>query len=560
YDELFGKDKITDIGAPTDIKGIEYNNKYITHGRLMTDGEKVTLPLTSWVSVATDTNEAYRGLGISCEGPVGWNLKNYNNTFQIERGEDGRVSLVAHISDGQTRWSTREIKFSFGIEPFPMRKYKNDLHANYRIDCSFGPTAWSWPDKTIAGESMLFFDRLAKESPNHPLTPRASYLNGWSNYRLSDYAAAIESLARVRSYTTTPELQIEASFLLGRTFVAQNALQQAAATFRSLYLDHAASEYADDAWFEYAQVLGTLGNVDGAVSAFTQLLAEYPNSPLGEPASFRRAEVLFNAGRFADAQSAFFSYRTEFRDAERTDAALYWGGLASRELGEDAGALLLWDRLIAEYRESPFRPDAMVRAAAVNMNRAEYRQSLNLYTELQAAYEDAARAIGAQRRIDELVLLISGLTEREAELYVTIENTAGAESEDGRLAIIELSRLAIYEDTASGIDTGSVIPLLEAVAEKVDADPVAASQAQFLLGEYAYRQKEFLKAADLYLQAATVGAIDRDLTALSLYRAAVMSSTVGRVGEVDALVRQLEEDFPRSEWLEEARSLVREAN
>jgi hypothetical protein len=163
YDELFGKQKITNIGAPTDIRGIDYNNKFIPHARLLKDGENLKLPLTSWISLSTDTDEKYRGLGISSEGPTGWNLKSYDNVYQITRGTDGRVSLVMHISDGMTRWKTKEIKFSFGLEPFPIRKYKNDFHKNFRMDLTFWPKAYECMDKTVAGETMPFFDRLAKE-------------------------------------------------------------------------------------------------------------------------------------------------------------------------------------------------------------------------------------------------------------------------------------------------------------------------------------------------------------------------------------------------------------
>jgi TolA-binding protein len=403
------------------------------------------------------------------------------------------------------------------------------------------------------------FGMLVSIAPQHTMAARALFLSGWSSFRLGDYDAAATSLASVGTYDTDDELRIEATFLLGRTLVAQSALQQAAATFRGLYLENPDSSYADDARYEHGQVLAALGNVDGAVTAFTQLIQNHPDSPLAEAASFRRGEVYFNAGRYSDAQAAFFAYRTEYRSGTREDEALYWGGIASDELGETAGALLLWERLIADHRDSPFRPDAMQRSAVAHQERDEYRQALNLYTELQSAYPETASAIGAQRRIDRLVLLLNGLTDREAELYVAIERNNGAESEDGRQAIIELARLAIYEDTATGIDTGTVIPLLETVAEQT-ADAVSASQALFLLGEYSYRRNEYLKAADLYLQAAEVGAVDRDLIALSLYRAAAMYSTVGRTAEVRALVEELEEQFPQSEWLEEAQSLVREAD
>jgi outer membrane protein assembly factor BamD (BamD/ComL family) len=198
----------------------------------------------------------------------------------------------------------------------------------------------------------------------------------------------------------------------------------------------------------------------------------------------------------------------------------------------------------------------MQQAAALHFDRGEYRQALNLYTELQAAYPETARAVRAERRIDELVLLISGLTQREAELYVTIENSGGARSEDGRQAIIELAQLAIYEDTATGIDVSTVIPLLEQVADQSQVAPAAAAQSLFLLGEYYSRQEEYLRAADRYLESAATSTADRDLAALSIYRAAEMYSTVGRRSEAETLLRRLEEDFPGSQWLEEARDLL----
>ncbi len=418
----------------------------------------------------------------------------------------------------------------------------------------YGFAAYRAGDYRAARES---FATMLTDYPDHSRAAQAAYLSGWSSFLVGDYSRAAEALARVRSYVTGDELAIEADFLYGRALAAMGSHQQAAVAFRGLYLDHPTSVYADDAWFEYAEVQLSLGNEDAAVAAFAELLVNYPDSPLAESASFRRAEVLFERGRYSEAQEAFFTYRSSFRDGERMDAALYWGGVASREQGQSAGALLLWERLITEYRESPYRADALRSAAVAHSERAEYRRALNYFTQLQASYPEVARAAGAARRIDELVLLIGGLGEREAELMVRIENTGGAESEQGRQAIIELARMAIYQDTATSTDAATVIPMLRAVSEKRAVDPAATAQALFLRGEYRSRQNELQSAADLYLQAAIVGAADRDLAALSIYRAAVMYSTIGRTAEVNALVDRLRSDFPGSEWLEEAETLQR---
>lgn len=401
-------------------------------------------------------------------------------------------------------------------------------------------------------------DALIAQAPSHPLAARASYLSGWANFQLGAFSDAAEKLILVRSYTVTPELELDARFLLARTLVAQDNRGQAAAEFRSIYLDFPSSAYADDAWFEFGQVQSSMGSVDAAVEAFDRLAELYPSSALVEDAVHRKAEVLFADKRYGEARDAYFEYRNLYPSGRFMDVALYWGGQSSVELRESAGALLLWERLIAEYRSSTYRADAMRMAAALYQEREEYRDALNLYTELLAAYPEIAESVNAERRRDELVLLISGLSQREAELYVRIENTGGADTADGRLAIIELARIAILEETSAGTESSTVVPMLEAVAAAASVDPVSAAQARYLIGEHLYRQADFTGAADEFLLAAAGSASDRDLAALSLLRAAQMYSTAGRTAEVRELVTKLEEEFPRSDWLEEARTLLRE--
>ncbi|TVQ27701.1 MAG: hypothetical protein EA382_03120 [Spirochaetaceae bacterium] len=418
-------------------------------------------------------------------------------------------------------------------------------------------SAWAAYRAGEYARSAVRFREVFERFPTHELSPRAAYLAGWSHFRLGDFSAAQVALGRVGPLGATDDLQVEARFLSGRSLAAMNQLEQAASVFRSVYQNSPDSEFADDAWFEYAEVRSRIGNIDRAADAFMSLVARYPDSPLAEPALLRRGEILFGADRFGGARDAFFEYRTRFPGGTQMDAALYWGARASRALGEDAGALLLFERLIAEHRQSVYRADAMRGAAEIHEARAEYRQALNLLTEFQSAYPDQARSAGIQVRIDELVLLIRGLDQREARLLVTIESERGAATEAGRDAILELARLVIYQDVATQTTAITLLPRLEDVAEQHGQDPRAASQALFLMAEFAAQRDEFLLAASRYLEAATVGAGDRDLAARSIYRAAVMYSTVGRTAEVDQLLVRLRDQFPGSEWLEEARTLGR---
>ena len=492
--------------------------------------------------------------------------------FELDRNdrvvdEAPTIIEVLHNADSLGAGTEADLRYVLGLSLINQVRYEE---AARQMEAVVSLVTGD-PSRAEAGELALFYqgwslyrsgayrdayDALVRFRSDFAASDRAAeaaYLAGWSAFFATDYTQAEQSLALVTSADSALERASE--FLLGRVLSAQSRYQEAAVTFRTLYLDHPLSGLADDARFEYAEMQVLLGQTDAASAGFADLVSAHPQSPLVEPATFRRADVLFAADRFRDAQVAYFTYRTEFPEGPQVDAALFWGGVASSRLGEEAGATLLWERLANEFAQSSFRSEALRRAAESHASRENYRQALNLYTEFRAAYPDEAQAARVDREIDELVLLLNGLTEREAELYVTIENADGAQTANGRQAIIELGRLAIYEDTAAATDGAEVIPLLESVADLGTEHPLIASQALFLIAEYLNREEELLQAAELYLRAASLGASDRDLAALSLFRAASMYSARGRSSEVNALLDQLEEQFPASEWLEEARTL-----
>ena len=402
-------------------------------------------------------------------------------------------------------------------------------------------------------EAVPPFSMLVDRFPEHPQAAQAAYLAGWSEFQQARYPSAREYLARVELLPASATLMVEARFLRARALASQGASREASAEFLALYQNNPQSQLADDALFEYAEAELAGGNAAGAAAGFAELVERYPQSDLAVVAAFRRAEVLFEAGRFTQAREAYRAYRAAYPKGAQIDAALFWGAEASLRAAEDAGALLLWSRLIDEFRQSPFRPDAMQRAAELHRQRDEYRQSLALYRDLQASYPQYARAADAQRIIDQLVLQIDGLAEREAQLLVTI-TSEGVLSSAGRQAALELGRLVLGRPAAS-VTVNRVLGYLEEVAAGA-ADPVRAGQAEFLIAEHLRSLEQYSQAAERYLTAATVGSADSDLAAVSIYRAAESLATIGQRSEATELVEELEDRFPDSEWTEEARLLL----
>ena len=385
-----------------------------------------------------------------------------------------------------------------------------------------------------------------------PLSVRASYLAGWSAYSLGDFAKAEPHFLRY-SITAAGYDRDKGSLMYGKSLAGQKKYNPAGLAFAAVYSDSLKSPYAVDALFEHASVLLLENKVDSAADLYKRVYNNYRENPLAEEALYKRAEAFYSAKAFGKARDAFYDYRTAYERGKYGDASLYWGGLASFQLKEEYGAVLLWERLLEEYRESSYRPDTLRRTADFYKRTGDFRKSLVLYTELLALYPEEAKAFGADMEAEKLRFLLLGQSEREAELMAVRSRERGAATERGRAATLELAKIYINKDD-EGRDIA--LSLLNEITARKDTDPSAAAQAQYLLGEYYFRKNELKRAGEEFLLAATMNPKDLDLMAASIFKAAEMAKLSGNLRDAQALVKRLEDNFPQSQWAAEGRKLV----
>jgi outer membrane protein assembly factor BamD (BamD/ComL family) len=69
------------------------------------------------------------------------------------------------------------------------------------------------------------------------------------------------------------------------------------------------------------------------------------------------------------------------------------------------------------------------------------------------------------------------------------------------------------------------------------------------------RRSQPQQAADYFLRAAQANPGDASFVARSLYRAAEMMQSAGMTTERDQIVERLQENFPDSEWTDQASQL-----
>ncbi|MBN1411638.1 MAG: tetratricopeptide repeat protein [Spirochaetales bacterium] len=402
-------------------------------------------------------------------------------------------------------------------------------------------------------ESARLFSEFIEKYPSNPLFTQSLYLAGWAYYSASDYNRAIKYYEQLAAETHDPELLAKTLFFMAKCYQNINQNSKALQIFKKITDAYPGAAFADDALFEYASVLAESGKTNEAITSLGVLGKKYPDSPLASSALYKTAELYFDKKQYDKSRDAFYEYRIKYPGSGLTDAALYWGGLASYKTGEKYGAALVWEKIINDYRDSPFRAEVMASTAEIYYENKDYPAAMKLYTDLLAQYPKEAANSNARQRADEIRYVILGLSKREAELSVVIEQENGIKSARGRQALAELARLYIQDESLKKIDLAYGM-LTDLVGVKDDRQ--SSSQAQFLLGEYYYKKEDFVKAGNEFIKAAVMNPQDRDFMAHSLYKAAQMMKIAGKNSDLKDLVERLEKNFPASQWALEGKKLL----
>jgi TolA-binding protein len=346
------------------------------------------------------------------------------------------------------------------------------------------------------------------------------------------------------------ELREDAWRLLAESLRAGEKPNEALAVYRTIMAEAERGSVIAEAWLSYALLMEELGRRREAADELASLNGQFPQTPQGQRALYEEGRLLFDGASYEAARERFVEYRRRYPRGAYADAALYREGSALLAQDEAAGAILLWERFLEEFPESPLVYEVKRSLAPLYGERGELRRAYNLYGELVAAYPDRARQDNLEEWRQEIALRLQGLGDREASLWARIESLSTGSAER-RQAILELARIVVYEGGVAGARRELLVGYLRELGE---TEAPEAGRARFLLGEYYAGEREYDRAIDAYLSAAEVAG--RDLTGRSLFRTAQMYGAQGDREAVRTIVTRIEEELPDSTWAAEARRLL----
>ncbi len=477
--------------------------------------------------------------------------KNMKDSPAVSLPGNSRSFLLSSYIAGITMIGERRSREGIVLLGSIDKKYlvENDLESIYPFIAYY--TGWAYYSMADYASAAEWLSVVTDQYSDSSLYTDALYLAGWASYLLQDYVKAAGFFAQY-SKSAEAAARGKGAFYYGKSMLAGGRLEEAELLFQNIYTSFPKDSYADDALYRHAQILEQLGQKEKAVSLYERLFKNYPRSVLAEEGMYKIGELYFKKGDYKQARLSFYNYRSRYPSGKLVDASLYWGGLCALKLGERYGALLLWEKLANNYPDSSFRSEVLRKTASIYSDEGEYGKALEYYSEYMISYPDDAEAFSVKREIEKLKLLASGLGEREATLLVIIEDKT-LKRKEGREAAIELASLYLYNDRNKWEDA---LNLLDKVSSMQETDADTAGRAQYYIGEYYSKKHMYADAVKSFISAASTNPSDRDLAAISLYRAAENAGYAGDKTSAEKMVNLLNLKFPTSQWSVEGKKLL----
>ena len=151
-------------------------------------------------------------------------------------------------------------------------------------------------------------------------------------------------------------------------------------------------------------------------------------------ADYEKGKAAFDRSNWYDAIADLKSYVEQYPGTEKTDDALYYLGEAYFRNKDHALASGQFDRLIRDFPQSPFQPDALFLLARCDdvssrpalLDQTETLRAIDRYRQFLETYPEHAKAAEARQRVATLRDRLAEKRFRNGRLYAKLHQDAAA--------------------------------------------------------------------------------------------------------------------------------------
>ena len=350
------------------------------------------------------------------------------------------------------------------------------------------------------------YDRFVELRPKSEQVGTMKYLAGTIAQKYWHFDDAERRFTEVLEHHCEENVAINAGMAILAAKVARGQLDEAKAWTERLAASgcgegEAAEKFAGQlktmgnaVRFKEATMLYEAGEFEAAADRYVALVDEAPGDPNADRALNNAAVAYENIGRFASASQTYRRIYAQYPDSEFADDALLRTGFNHSRFFEFEDAVQSY-LILAEderYKDSEHRETALWNAADLLDNLQEYRRSAEMFQRFAAKAEDQSKAAEAAFRAAE-VLGKAGASQDTVTAYEAFLARYGSHPDQAARAVQAHLRIGqAYERQGKRAKAEeyyrAAVSQFEARGLKPATDAADhPSEAQFLLAEYALR-------------------------------------------------------------------------
>jgi len=429
--------------------------------------------------------------------------------------------------------------------------------------------------------ALTLFKRLHEETEDLALRREALLRQGKALCNLQRYQ---EALAVLDNLETTGTLADEIVFVNALCQFRLKRYDVARHGFLSLVKQFSTSSYVAESRQLAAESLFRLGQFEKALDAFTEVIEQHPGSRWHESAGLHLGLSLYNLKRFEKAKTVLKSALSKFPKGNLTGQIVF-------ALGETCYSLKSFDEAnmtflhVLELEDDTFKAPSLHRLGVLAQERGKHEDALTLFNRLAAEFPDSPLLVDTLYRKGESLLSLKRL-EEAADLFEKL-----AAHQDSPLVSDSLFKMGetckalgdhqrsikAFSSLINGYKDSPLIPQavksrawcyysLDNLAEAISgfrslaeskAPPDLVAEAQYWLGKSLEKQRDFKGARMEYLK---VGILypDNQLAAAAMFKVGECYRQEGIISKASHAFKKLISIYPDSKFSTRARQALRD--
>jgi len=392
-------------------------------------------------------------------------------------------------------------------------------------------------DESLDRALKAYNKAIELDAAPESLLVEVRFQKAWAQYEEGRYeAAGSDFLSVAESHPDTPRGR-EALFWGGDSFYQQGNLDRARTLFRRYLDDNPEGNHASGARYALAWTHFKQNRYESAARLFRQFLDTYQGTdseiPYEQDARLRLGDCYFALKRYEDALQ---TYRRV--GGKGTDYALYRAGEALNYANRDDEALRSLRRLIDQYPDSRWRPQAQYRIADILFQQQNYEEARSAYQQFLESNPNHSLAPNVQYGIGD-TYYNAGSMEEAVQAYRTVLETY-PESSSANEAALSL----FFALSAAGQDDRA--DDLIASIEEATSNTELGDRLRFSRAKAAYQSGQSKQALNLFQQFVRTSSATA-LLPEAYYYLGLLYADEGDTTPAKNYLQQLVDQYPDSE-------------